>query len=256
MSTSSLTLKNPKGWFAAGAEVARALMILSDGAFKLFVYLCLNARRDTGVLHATQTHMARGLKKSQGAIRKYLREMETAGICKCRFGHSPVAQGIVEITDAYWPYLPGKAKEGTDAADTFVSEVQKMLQARACVHASLSTADEVLARQWFSRGVPLQRIGQAILLGCSRKYSSWRNNQTHTPILSLAYFAPILDEIAQQKIQDEYWEYLSIRIQRIEGLWIEKHKEVDGSDSRTSLARDPQTGADVSGEEPAEAKAR
>jgi hypothetical protein len=30
-----ITLKNPMGWFAAGREVARAMALLSDGAFKV-----------------------------------------------------------------------------------------------------------------------------------------------------------------------------------------------------------------------------
>ena len=48
MTAPRLVLKRPSGWFAAGHEVAQALELLSDAAFKLFVYLCLNADRHTG----------------------------------------------------------------------------------------------------------------------------------------------------------------------------------------------------------------
>jgi hypothetical protein len=229
MSPSSLTLKNPKGWFAAGAEVAQALMILSDAAFKLYIYLCLNARRDTGIVHSTQTDLAKSLKKSQGTIRKCLREMETAGICQCHFGHSPCAQGIVEITDPYWPYQRGETRVATDASEAFVAEVRKMLEARACVRRSFSTADEVLARQWQARGLPLAGIEQAILLGCARKYSSWRNNQAQAPISSLRFFEPLIEEVEQQKVSPDYWDYLLPRIERIEKLWMESHKPTDQS---------------------------
>jgi len=44
MSNDTLVLKNPRGWLASGAEVQRAMDLLSDGAFRLFIYLCLNAR--------------------------------------------------------------------------------------------------------------------------------------------------------------------------------------------------------------------
>jgi len=37
-----LRLKRSSGWFAAGQEVATALPMLSDAAFKLYVFLCLN----------------------------------------------------------------------------------------------------------------------------------------------------------------------------------------------------------------------
>ena len=48
MSTARLVLKQPTGWFAAGREVAQALALLSDGAFKLYIHLCLEADRHTG----------------------------------------------------------------------------------------------------------------------------------------------------------------------------------------------------------------
>jgi hypothetical protein len=53
MSAPRLILKHPTGWFAAGREFAQALTLLSDGAFKLYVYACLRAGRHTGCLRAT-----------------------------------------------------------------------------------------------------------------------------------------------------------------------------------------------------------
>ena len=43
-----LRLKHASGWFAAGREVAEALTLLSDAAFKLFLWLCLHADRSRG----------------------------------------------------------------------------------------------------------------------------------------------------------------------------------------------------------------
>lgn len=229
MSSSPLKLKNAKGWFAAGLEVQRALEILSDPGFKLFIYICLNARRDTGILHTTQTELAQNLKKSHGTIRKCLREMESAGICQNRFNNSPARRGTVQINHSYWPYESESIQpDPEDAANAFVTEIRKLLAERACVRRSFSTADEVLARQWFSSGVPLERIGQAILLGCSRKYVAWRNNQAHGPISSLRYFEPILEEIAQKKIDPDYWGFLRFRMPRHEKLWIESHRKQNG----------------------------
>jgi hypothetical protein len=37
------TLKESSGWFAAGNSFRRALPLLSDGAFKMFAYICLEA---------------------------------------------------------------------------------------------------------------------------------------------------------------------------------------------------------------------
>jgi len=229
MSSSPLTLKNPRGWFAAGVEIEKALTILSDGAFKLFVYLCLNARRDTGVLEISQTELARNLKKGQQTLRRYFDEMRTAGICQSRFSHSPLGRGMIEISEAYWPYLANAEKDAPDAASTYIVDIKKMLMARACVRTSLSTADEILAREWFERGITLEQIERAILMGCSRKYVSWRNNQTRTPIGSLRYFEPILNELQDQKIDPEYWGYVRHRMDRMEKLWKENYAKPDSS---------------------------
>lgn len=147
--------------------------------------------------------------------------METAGICQSRFSHSPLGRGIIEISEAYWPYLRNAEEAATNGSSAYVAEIKKMLLARACVRTSLSSADEILAREWFERGIPLDLIGQAILMGCIRKYVSWRNNQTRTPIGSLRYFEPVLDELQDQKIDPDYWGYLRYRLDRMEKLWKE-----------------------------------
>lgn len=229
MSSSPLTLKNPRGWFAAGVEIEKALTILSDGAFKLFVYLCMNARRDTGVLEISQTELARNLKKGQQTLRRYFDEMRAAGICQSRFSHSPLGRGMIEISESYWPYSAKADEAAPDAASTYVVEIKKMLLARACVQTSLSTADEILAREWFEHGITLERIERAILMGCSRKYVSWRNNQTRTPIGSLRYFEPILSELKDQKIDPEYWGYVRHRMDRMEKLWKENYSKTASS---------------------------
>lgn len=224
MSTSPLVLKNPKGWFAAGAEVEKALTILSDGAFKLFVYLCLHARRDTGVIEITQTELARNLKKGNHTIRNYLHEMEKAGICQSHYQAIPYSRGSIEFSPDFWPYQKPAQEAAQDGVEAYVAEIKKMLQARACVQSSFSTADEILAHKWFAQDIPLERIEQAILLGCIRKYVSWRNNQGQTPISRLHYFEQILDELEKLKADSDYWNYVRSRLDRLEKLWKKSHQ--------------------------------
>jgi len=112
-----------------------------------------------------------------------------------------------------------------------------MLDERACIRSSFSTADEVLAKQWFNAAITLDRIRQAILLGCARKYVAWRNNQAvQGPILTLRYFDSILEEIGNHKFDSDYWEFLRFRIQRHEKLWIEKHRKEVGSSAESMHA--------------------
>jgi hypothetical protein len=216
MSKEPLILKNPRGWFAAGAEVQKAMDLLSDGAFRLFIYLCLNARRDTGALEGSLSQLAKNAKKAKHTVRLYLREMEAAGICRSRFGHSPMGDGIVEIAEPFWPYQRSIQEPVSNDSTEFVAAIRKLLQARACINTSVSAADEILAREWFDRGISLERIEWAILIGCIRKYVSWRNNQTRTMIGSLKYFVPVLEEAKNMKADPEYWSYLRYRLTRME----------------------------------------
>lgn len=223
MSTERLTLKNPRGWFAAGAEVEKAMELLSDGAFRLFVYLCLNARRDNGVLENSLTQLAENTRRGKNSIRKYLREMEKAGICRFRFSHNPMGEGCVEINEAFWPYVKMVEEDLANEAETFVNEVKKMTKDRPCVRAFLSAADEIQIRNWFDSGISLLLIEQAILLGCVRKYVSWRNNQTRSLINSLSYFQPIIEELKEQKTDEEYWSYIRYRLGHMENHWKETY---------------------------------
>jgi hypothetical protein len=190
------------------------------------MYLCLNARRDTGVLETTQAELAQGLHKGAAAIRSYLNEMETAGICRCQFSRSRVLRGRVEVTPSWWPYEQPELLVPNESAEAFLATVKKLVQAQPCIQSGFSTADEILLRSWFQRGLSLERIEQAVLLGCARKYASWRNDPRHGPIHSLRYFEGLLVELQEQPPPPGYWDYLWFRIQRLESLWVEGHRPV------------------------------
>ncbi len=234
--TSALRLKNEKGWFAAGVEVGKALTVLSDGAFKLFVYLCLQAPPDRGALAVSQLELAGSLQKGTQTIRRYLREMEKAGVCRLSgFAPVPYCRGTIEITDSYWPYHRRRRELEKDEGYEFVAAARRLLSARACVGASWSTADAILARQWMARGISLDRLEQAVLLGCTRKYVSWRNHQGQAPISSLRYFEPILEELEQLQVSADYWHYVRSRMERMEKLWIQRHRGADPTCDQSQL---------------------
>lgn len=220
-----LKLKNPAGWFAAGDEVRKAVNLLTDGAFKVFVYICLHARRNTGTLECSQTELARNLHKSQSSVRKHLRELQDTNVCKVLWTQSRHIKGTIEITAEYWPYDRGSGDPPLEGETAYIAAVKKLLLERACIRPSFSVADERLAREWFERDIPLDQVEQTILFACSRKYISWRNGQARAPINSLRYFESTLEEIRGQKIDPEYWGYIRFRMQRVEKLWLEKSKD-------------------------------
>lgn len=201
----------------------RKALSLPDGPFKLYVWLWLNAPLDTGVVETTQGDLAQSLNKARGTIRANLRTLERAGVCRAKFQNSPVAPGWIQIADDYWPYerIDPETEEDPQLRP-YVDKIRAMLNERSCIRSAFSAADDLLAREWYTRGVPIERVGQAILLGCARKYSSWRNGAPRAPIVSLRYFEEILAELEHQEIQADYWDYTRQRIERMEQLL---HKE-------------------------------
>jgi len=215
----SRRLRDPRGW---NVGLLKALA-LPDGPFKLYVWLRLNARIDTGSLETSQSDLARALQKARGTIRANLRTLEQAGVCRTKFPRNPHDRGWIEITDEYWPYERKGPTADDPAAGSYVDEIRQILAERACIRTPMSTADELLAREWHEQGVTLEQVSQAVLMGCARKYVSWRNGAPRTPIGSLAYFQPILAEMKDQPAPGDYWEFTRHRIERMEKLWISGH---------------------------------
>jgi hypothetical protein len=203
MSAPRLILKQPTGWFAAGREFAQAIPLLSDGAFKLYVHACLRANRHTGRLDATVDELARAMTRAPTAVALNLDELEEHAVC--RVTRNGGSQLVLEIRDCFWPYLkqqtPGCAPE---PEAEFVQKVRGLFLAPACVQASFSAADEKLALGMYRRGVSMEQITRAIMLGCARKYVAMLNAGTRTPITSLQYFADIIEEVKESAIPESY----------------------------------------------------
>lgn len=99
-----LMLKDTTGWFAAGDSFQNALASLSDGAFKLFAYLCLQADRRTGCFETTHQQLALALLKSNRIIGSYVAELERKSICTVHRGKNQFPRSAFDICDKYWPY--------------------------------------------------------------------------------------------------------------------------------------------------------
>ena len=74
--------------------------------------------------------------------------------------------------------------------------------------------DRQLARQLFDRGVDLQTISVAILLGAARRQYRDPSATPLPEVRSLAYFLPILEELPGPLPPDGYLEYLLTTVRR------------------------------------------
>lgn len=219
MTSGKLQVRPGMAWFPAPFEWRAAINQLSDGAFKLFVYVCLNADRTTSQFDFRQTVLARELKKSRRSVARYLQELQANNICHIRLSANQHAAGIIEIQAPYWPYQwdpEPSTSSSTDSLESYVQSIEKYLSARACVRCRFSALDRLLAEDWFRRGIRLWQIEQAILMACGRKYVSWLNGAVSQPIGSLKYFEQTLQEVLETNIPPEYWEFNKVQITRLE----------------------------------------
>lgn len=199
-----LVLKQSTGWFAAGWAFAEAMELLSDRAFKLFVWVCLHADRQTGRLE-------RSVCTEQAAFA----ELVERGVCvRCD-------DGEIEVADRYWPYE--KQRRPGAGPREFVEGVRKLLAVPACVRCRFTSADEKLARGLHERGVTLPQVERAIWLGCMRKYATLLNHAEAPamPIASLQYFAAVIDEVVSQpNTPESYWAYVHRQFRTLEQRWL------------------------------------
>ncbi|HUE83523.1 MAG TPA: hypothetical protein VMM84_15565 [Pyrinomonadaceae bacterium] len=234
-----MKLKQPTGWFAATHQMRQALDLLSDGAFKLFVFLSLTADRHTGCLHATQTALARALVKSRTSISAYLEELSAKGVCILKPAANQHQPGEIEIADAFWPY----EKEIAGHSETaYLEQISGWLAPHPIMRSSLAAAERHLLTEMFRKGVSLEQLERALLLGLTRKYVACLNGTATTPIYSFSYFLPLLEEVAQTKTPDSYWEYLRRRLRDLSATWQQQSRSAargsTGSNS-TSTTQSP-----------------
>lgn len=76
------------------------------------------------------------------------------------------------------------------------------------------TADRRLARELHARGVPLETVLDAFLLATARRYGRAVPGSPPVTVRSLAYFAPIVDEVIAEPLVDGYRRYLAAVLQR------------------------------------------
>ena len=218
------TLRISSGWFAAGASFRQAMSILSDGAFKLFAHLCLEADRRTGRCRATQAELADTLGKSRRIIGKYVFELERGGICKISSGKNQYQSSTFEILGDYWPYTRGgdtNQEQQDKEVDAYVAAARDMFLAIGCTRGKFSVGDEKTAKVLKAEGVSLELLEDALLLGAFRKYDSWLSGSSPEPIASLRYFTAIISEIKAQPLPQGYRQYLQSKVDYLARRWKE-----------------------------------
>ena len=74
--------------------------------------------------------------------------------------------------------------------------------------------DRAFALRLFSRGVPLSVVENAFVLALTRRLCRPTDALPLSVIRSLAYFSPVIDEVLELKVGDDYFRYLRYRLTR------------------------------------------
>lgn len=221
-------------WFAAGPEVQHALLLLSDGAFRLFFYICLNASRSTGRLSMSYFDLANGLGRSRRSIASHFDELRRQGICRMHPAVNQHQRTEIEVCDEFWPYSRDLSNIQTSEKDKYLARIKAFLSKRACVQSTFTAADERTVANLNARQVPIALVERAIALGCCRKYVSLLNGTDSGPIFSIAYFRDVIEEVQDPEIPSGYWNYITPELERLEKKWIEEQAKVAGADTAST----------------------
>jgi len=75
-------------------------------------------------------------------------------------------------------------------------------------------ADRLFAAQLYEGGVPLNVVENALILAAARRSARPADAPPLGIIRSLAYFAPVIEEVSQLKAGQEYFQYLRNKLHR------------------------------------------
>lgn len=200
-------IKDQNRWIAAGDGFRRAARLLSDGAFKLFFHIALEADSRTGCVETTFKTLADYLHKSKRSIGIYAAELHDKGVCRVQPGENQYCRTRFEILNDYWPYVRENDFEAA-GSNAYIAAIREAYLALDCTVKGFNSADIQTAAEFEKEGIPLETVKEALLLGAVRKYSSWLDGKESDLIGSLRYFKNLVTEIRKQPLPVGYGEYL------------------------------------------------
>jgi hypothetical protein len=95
--------------------------------------------------------------------------------------------------------------------------VQRVLEAYRATPGTVGVvrrADRLLAAQLHERGVPPETVENAFVLAAARRIPRSAEAPPLGTIRSLAYFLPVIEEVLQLKVSQEYFQHLRHRLHR------------------------------------------
>ena len=96
----------------------------------------------------------------------------------------------------------------------YVRSILEAYRATPGTCGAIRRPDRLFATQLHQRGVPLEAVENALVLAAARRMIRPNGAAPLGTIRSLAYFAPVIEEVLQLKVSQQYFQYLRHKLQR------------------------------------------
>lgn len=112
-----------------------------------------------------------------------------------------------------------------DAAAEYIHQVLTLYRELPETPLRVTLHDQKQATELQLRGIPLELIEAAFLLGSLRRLLRSPGALPLSPIRSLAYFQPVIDELLSNPLSNSYIGYLRTKMKPFEGKKVTESRE-------------------------------
>ncbi len=98
--------------------------------------------------------------------------------------------------------------------EQFVQKVLEAYRQTPGTTGQVHRSDRLLASQLQQRGVPWQAVENALVLAAARRLLRPAHAPPLTMVRSLAYFLPVIEEVLELKVSQDYFQYVHRKLQQ------------------------------------------
>ncbi len=102
-----------------------------------------------------------------------------------------------------------------DNCEEYIRQVLEAYRKTPGTMGTIRRADRILAAQLYQRGVSASAVANAFVLAAARRLVRPVDAAPLGTIRSLAYFLPVIEEVLDMRVSQEYFQYLRRKLQQV-----------------------------------------
>jgi len=99
--------------------------------------------------------------------------------------------------------------------EEYVRQVLEAYRKTPGTMGTIRRADRLLAAQLYQRGLAVKLIENALVLAATRRLIRRPDAPPLGTIRSLAYFLPVIEEVLESRVSQDYFDYLRHKLTRV-----------------------------------------